>query len=408
MATPDTDTPADTLPTAQWLTPGVRGVGVASLLSDIGQEVLSALLPAFLATTLGAPAAVLGLIEGIADGLAGITRFAGGPLADDPDRRRSVAVGGYAATAILSALIGLATAAWQVGLLRAGAWAARGLRQPSRNALLADAVDATAYGRAYGFERAMDNLGAVLGPLLALGLVALTGVRQAILLSVIPGLLAAVAIYYAVRHIQRPRERRTAPLRFVVRPLMRGPLGRLLVAVALFEAGNVAATMLILRATELLTPGRGAEPAAAIAIGLYVIYNAAATLAATPAGHLSDRRGPRPVFGAGVGLFGLAYAAFALVGPSIVLVGGAFALSGVAIGAVETAEHAAVAGLAPADQRGSAFGLLAGIQSLGDFAASAVIGLVWTLASPAAAFGLAAAVMVAALGVLVVHRPHHS
>src|SRR4029450_1415875 len=105
--------------------------------------------------------------------LSGAAKLAGGALADDPERRRATALGGYTATAVLSSLIGVTTAAWQVGVLRAGAWTARGLRVPSRNALLADIVPANAYGRAYGFERAMDNFGAIGGPLLALGLVAL-------------------------------------------------------------------------------------------------------------------------------------------------------------------------------------------------------------------------------------------
>ena len=120
-----------------------------------------------------------------------------------------------------------AGAAWQVGVLRAGAWTARGLRVPARNALVADMVPAAAYGRAYGFERAMDNLGAIGGPLLAIALVGLIGVRTAILLSIIPGLLAAVAIVYAIRHTALPR-REHRPIRLRVRPLMRGQLGRLL------------------------------------------------------------------------------------------------------------------------------------------------------------------------------------
>jgi MFS family permease len=144
-------------------------------------------------STFGAPAAALGLIEGISDGLAGAAKFAGGPLADDPHRRRSTAVGGYTATAVFTAAIGATTAVWQVAVLRAAGWAARGLRVPARNALLADVVPASAYGRAYGFERAMDNLGAIGGPMLAIALVALVGIRSAILLSVIPGLLAVTA-----------------------------------------------------------------------------------------------------------------------------------------------------------------------------------------------------------------------
>jgi MFS family permease len=172
----------------------VRGIGLASFLSDLGHEVPTSLLPRFVTSTLGGSAATLGLIEGIADGVAGVSRLAGGAIADDPERRRAVAVGGYASTAVLTSAIGAAQAVWQVGLLRAGGWIARGLRVPARNALLADAVPAETYGRAYGFERAMDNLGAIGGPLLALGLVTWFSVRTAILLSVIPGLLAAVVI----------------------------------------------------------------------------------------------------------------------------------------------------------------------------------------------------------------------
>lgn len=126
------------------------------LLSDVGHEVPTALLPSLLTSTLGAPAAALGLIEGVADGAAGVARLGGGALADDPARRRATAVGGYTATAVLSSLIGAATGVWQVALLRVGAWTARGIRVPARNALLADVVPASAYGRAYGFERSHD------------------------------------------------------------------------------------------------------------------------------------------------------------------------------------------------------------------------------------------------------------
>lgn len=124
-----------------WLTPGVKGIGAASLLADVGHEIPTALLPSLLTSTLGAPASALGLIEGVSDGLASLARLGGGALADDPGRRRSVAVGGYSSTAVLAGLTGAATATWQVGVLRAGAWAARGLRGlrvPARNALLAD------------------------------------------------------------------------------------------------------------------------------------------------------------------------------------------------------------------------------------------------------------------------------
>jgi MFS family permease len=389
----------------RWLGPGVAGIGTASFLADVGHEIPTALLPHLLTVTLGAPAAALGLIEGVADGLAGTARLAGGALADDPHRRQTVAVGGYTTTAILSGLIGAATAVWQVGVLRAGAWAARGLRVPARNALLADIVPPGVYGRAYGFERAMDNLGAIAGPLLALALVGLVGPRSAIALSVIPGLLAVLAIVYAIRHAPRAEQRQRQPLRLQVRPVLTGRLGRLMVGVSAFEFGNVAATLLILRAAELLAPGRSQDRATQLALGLYVAYNLAATLASVPAGRLGDRRGAVLALALGVGLFGLAYAGFATGGTSVLALAPWFVAAGVAIGCVETAEHAAVAALAPAELRGSAFGLLAAVQSFGNLAASAIAGLLWTLASPGIAFGYLVAWMVLALAGLLAARP---
>jgi MFS family permease len=380
-----------------WLNRGVAGIGAASLLADVGHEVPTALLPSLLTSTLGAPASALGLIEGVSDGLAGVARLGGGALADDPGRRRSVAVGGYTTTAALSGLIGAATSVWQVGVLRAGAWAARGLRVPARNALLADMVPASAYGQAYGFERAMDNLGAIGGPLLALLLVSLVGTRVAIGLSVIPGVLAAAAIVYAIRHAPRLARREHEPIRLRIRPVLRGQLGRLMLAISAFELGNVAATLLILRATELLEPGRGQDSATELALGLYLAYNVAATLTSVPAGRLGDRRGTRLVLGLGVALFGVAYLGFAVDTASVWALAPWFGAAGIAIGCVETAEHAAVAAYAPLELRGSGFGMLAAVQSFGNVAASGIAGILWTAFSPTVAFVYIAAWMAISL-----------
>ena len=380
-----------------WLTPGVKGIGTASLLADLGHEVPTALLPSFLTSTLGAPAAALGVIEGVADGLAGAAKFAGGPLADDAHRRRTTAVGGYAATACLTAAIGATTQVWQVAVLRAGAWAARGLRVPARNALLADVVPASAYGRASGFERAMDNLGAIGGPLLAIALVAAVGVRSAILLSAIPGLLAVAAILYAIRRAPLLEEREHKPLRFKVRPVLRGRLGGLFVGIGAFEIGNAAATLLILRATELLDETRSHDRAVTIALLLYAAYNLAATLASLQGGRLGDRRGTLAVLVLGVAAFLLAYIGFAVTDDDVILLAAAFLAAGIGIGFVETAEHAAVATHAPNEIRGSAFGLLAATQSFGNLAASAVAGLLWTAISPAAAFLVLATAMLVSI-----------
>ena len=401
----NTDRGSGTAAASTWFNPGVRSIGLASFLSDVGHEIPTSLLPSFLTVTLGAPASALGLIEGIADGAAGVAKLAGGALADDPERRAKVAVGGYVTTAVLSSGVGLATAPWQVAVLRTGAWAARGVRGPSRNAILADVVPAEAYGRAYGFERMADNLGAIVGPLMAIPLIAVMGVRSAIVVSIVPGLLAALAMLMAVRRVRRPTAQERRPIRLQVRPVLRGGLGRLFAGMGAFEFGNCAATLLILRATELLEPGGGQDRAASIAVLLYVAYNAAATLTSLPAGHLGDRRGTRLVLLGGAGALLAAYLVFAGSGASISMLAPGFVLAGVGIGAAETAEHAAVAARAPESIRGSAFGLLAALQSAGNLAASAIAGILWTVSSPTVAFlWLAAWMLTAAIVFLTMPR----
>lgn len=352
----------------------------------------------------------------MSDGLAGVARLGGGALADDPHRRRTVAVGGYTTTAVLAAATGGATAAWQLGLLRAGAWTARGLRVPARNALLADIVPPSTYGRAYGFERAMDNLGAVVGPLLAIVLVGVVGTRWAIAVSVIPGFLAALAIIYAIRHTAKPRRQKREPIRIKIKPVLHGRLGWLMAGISVFELGNCAATLLILRATDLLSPGRSTDSATQLAIGLYVAYNVAATLTSIPAGHHGDRRGATRTLTSGVALFAVAYTLFAIGGTTVLALAPAFIAAGIGIGMVETAEHAAVATLAPEKLRGSSFGLLAAVQSGGNLAASAIAGILYTAVSAAWAFGFLAAAMVVSFTVLLAtsgrggqteHRPEH-
>lgn len=388
----------------RWLTPGVKGIGVASFLSDLGHEVVTSLLPRFVTSTLAGSAALLGVIEGIADAIAGVFRLVGGALADDPNRRRAVALGGYTSTAVLSSAIGAAQAVWQAAFLRAGAWAARGLRVPSRNALLADAAPADCYGRAYGFERMADNLGAIGGPLLALGLVAIFSIRTAMFISLVPGLLATVAILYAIRHIPRMTMKERQKIRLRVLPVMRGHLGRLMWSVSAFEMGNAAATLLILRVTQLLEPSRGLTVATEIGILLYLGYNVSATVFSLPAGHLIDRLGATLILGAGAAAFLAGYVLFALSGPSIPILAVAFVCAGVGIACAETAQSAAVASAAPLHLRGSAFGLLAGVQSFGNLAASAVAGVIWTAVSPRAAFIYLGTWMLVALVALLLTR----
>jgi len=379
----------------RWLTPGVVGVGAASFFSDSGHEITTAVLPSFLTSTLHASAGVLGVIEGVSDALTGVMKLVGGPLADDPAARRRLAAGGYLGTAVATGAIGLAATVWQAGALRAVAWLSRGLRSPARDSLLASLVPRSAYGRAFGVERAGDNLGAVAGPLLAAGLVAWLGIRPAMLLAVVPGLFAAAAIVVAAREARRTADGTRRRRRLDLAGLRGAGLGRALLPIVPFELGNVATTLLILRATQLLAAGggRSVQAAASLAILVYAGHNVVAARASVLGGRWVDRAGPRVVFGMAAALYVAAYAGFAAGWRSPGLLLAAFAVAGAGIGLAETAESALVARLLPDRLRGSGFGVLGGVQSGGDLLASAVVGILYAVVSPAVGFGYAAAWM---------------
>jgi len=373
----------------RWLTRGVISVGAASLGSDAGHELTTSLLPSFLTSTLHAGPAALGAIEGVSDALVGLSKLAGGPLSADPARRARLASGGYIVTAFATAGIGLAVAVWQVALLRAAAWMSRGLRSPARDSLLVSLVPRSAYGRASGVERAGDNAGALIGPLLASAVVGVLGIRHAMLLAFIPGLFAAAAITVAAREARRTvatsEGRRT--LSFNFRELCEAGLARILAPAVPFELGNVAATLLILRATDLLQSGtRSLTAATSIAILLYAVHNGSAMVAALLGGRAADRFRPRVVLGVGAALYVLAYATFAWNQHAWPVLLVAFVLAGVGIGVAETAESTMVALALPDRLRGNGFGVLGLVQSFGDLGASVVAGVIWALVSPSAAF----------------------
>jgi MFS family permease len=392
----------------RWLTPGVLSVGVASFGSDAGHELVTSLLPSFLTSTLHAGPAALGAIEGISDALTGIAKLAGGPLASEPSRRGKLASGGYLLTALATAAIGLTTAVWQVAALRALAWASRGVRSPARDTLLISLTPPKAYGRATGLERAGDNLGALAGPLLASALVAVMGVRHAMLLAFLPGLLAVAAISVAARAARRslvvPGARRRVG--FNLRELREAGLVRVLVPVACFELGNLATTFLILRATgQLEVAGLSATTATSVAILMYAAHNAAATVAALGGGAVADRHGPRVVLLAGAGVYVVAYLLFGLGPASWPPLLAAFLLSGIGIGMAETSQSTFVARQLPDRLRANGYGLLGLTQAGGALGASLVAGVLWAAGSAGLAFGYAAAWMAAAAVLAVTLRP---
>src|SRR6266542_3245917 len=378
-----------------WVSGGVASVGAASFFSDTGHEIATAVLPSFLTSVLRGSAGVLGVIEGLSDALLGIAKLLGGPPANDPARRVRIARGGYLLTAVFTAAIGLASAVWQAGILRAAAWVSRGARGPARDALLASLAPKDAYGRSFGVERAGDNLGAVLGPLLAALLVAVVGIRHAFFFALVAGLFAALAI--SVAAAKAPR------VVAVARERARLELGNL-------RRAGLFGPLLILRVTQLLHHGdRSLTTAASLAILLYAAHNVVAAGTALLGGGWIDRggpqRGPRRVFVAGAATYIAAYGGLAFgihAWPLLLLL---FCLAGAGIGLAETAESTLVAHLLPDRLRGSGFGLLGGLQSAGDFLSSAVVGVLYAAVSPTAGFAYAAGWMVLSVTASALLRP---
>ena len=375
----------------RWLNRTVAGVAIASLCSDVGHEMATTLLPSLLAS-LGGASAALGLIEGVADGLSSAAKLLSGLYSDRLARRKPLAVAGYFTTAAAMASFAVATQWWHLLAGRAAGWLGRGARTPVRNVLLTEATTPATYGRAFGFERSMDSAGAVVGPLLALGLVGAVGIRGTLALTLIPGLLAALAVATLVRerpHPRRPEVRLRSSLAGF--PL---PYRRFLFGVGIAGLGDFANTLLILWATQAWTPRLGFAAAARWAMLFYVGYNVVYTVSCSVAGALADRFPKLRVLALGYALAAIPAAALLVPGDSFGKFAVVFGVSGVYMGFWETVESSAAASLLPADVRGVGFGVLATVNGIGDFLSSALVGALWA-ASPTWAMG---AVIALALG----------
>jgi len=386
---------------SRWLNRTVLGIGLASLLSDWSHEIATAVLPAFIAT-MGGAAAWLGLIEGVSDGLSSFAKLASGFYTDRLRRRKPIAVAGYVVTALGTAAFGLASAAWHILVARSLAWFGRGVRTPVRKALLAGSVSRETYGRAFGFERMMDTCGAIIGPASAVFLLGILGHNYSALFlwTLLPGLLAAAAIGFLV--VERERK----PVKWIsfgesLRALPK-PFHRFLVAVGLFGAGDFAHSMLILLATQKLTPVLGAGRAASFAIGLYVLHNVLYAGFAFVAGWLADRMEKRVLLATGYALAAGMAVLIVVLPPTLWLMVLVFALGGIYVAVEETLEDSLCAELVPEEHHGMAFGTLATVNGAGDFLSSIVVGGLWAAFGTATAFGYSAVLFLA--GALLVLR----
>ena len=385
----------------RWLNPTVLGIGPASLCSDWSHEIATAVMPAFLAT-MGVAAAWLGLIEGVSDGLASFAKLGSGYYTDRLQRRKPIAVIGYLVTGFGTAAFGLATTAWHVLLARACAWLGRGVRTPVRKALLAASVTPETYGRAFGFERMMDTLGAIVGPATALVLLQTLNFNYPALFAwtLVPSMIAAALIAFAVVEKARPP---VPHLSFSERlRLLPAEYRKFLVAVGLFGAGDFAHTLLILLATQKLAVTHGVAPATSLAVGLYVLHNVFYAAFAFAAGWLADRFRKPLVLATGYALAAAMALVIVLVPMTVWTLTLVFILGGIYVGIEETLEDALCAELVGEAHHGMAFGVLATVNGVGDFLSSIGVGVLWTVCGPAAAFGYSAVLF--AVGAVLVAR----
>lgn len=380
----------------------VLALGLTSFFADISGEMIYPLIPIFLTTVLGAPVAIIGLIEGVAEGTASIVKALSGWWSDRLGRRMPLVVGGYGLAAVAKLLLAVAFG-WPVVLLarfvdRFG----KGFRGSPRDALIAESAAPGQRGRAFGFHRSMDTAGAVIGPLLALVLVALLHgrLRPVFAIAVIPGLLGVIALI--IVHEPRTMHKGTAMAQPTLRQCLRDVDPRLtlfLVASLIFALGNSSDVFLLLKAKSL-----GLSTTAVVLA--YALYNFVYMGASLPAGVASDRLGRRNVFIAGLLIFAVAYAGFARAQDAMII-WLLFAVYGLYIALTEGVGKAFITDLTPRESRGTvlgAYGMLTGLAAL---LASVVAGVLWDTVGTGAPFVLGAVAALLSALLLVVALPSH-
>ena len=377
------------------LTRNVKALSLVSLLTDASSEMILPLLPLFVTTVLGASATMLGAIEGLADSISSLLKLASGWWSDRARRRKPIVVAGYGIASVVRPLMAFAAHQWHVMAVRAADRVGKGIRSSPRDALIADATPPADRGRAYGFHRAADNFGAVVGPVAAWLLMeqGKMELRTVFLWASLPAVLSLVVLAMFVRDVDRPgapAEAAKAPA--TVAAPSAAALGsgfwRYLAVVFVFTIGCSTDAFLLLRASQI------GVAAAWIPI-LWAGHNLVRAVTSTPGGHLSDHVGRKPLIVAGWAVYAAVYLLFAFATEAwqawVVLLA-----YGLYFGLVEGAEKAFVADLVPAERRGAAFGWFNFVVGVGALPASLIFGLVWDRVSPVAAFGLSASLAGAA------------
>lgn len=387
-----------------WLNRNTIGMGLTSFFSDACHEMATIILPGFL-STIGAPPSALGIIEGVSDALSSFTKLLGGWISDKFGHRKILATFGYLTTGLSKALFALAVTWHLVFVGRVIAWFGRGFRGPIRDAMLADSVDESQRGKAFGFHRAGDTLGAIIGPIL--GIILLSHwqhlsiedpskpFRNVFLVTLIPGILSVLS--FAI-FIQEKRKEKNHNLKFWI--TLKGlPVSfkKYLVGIGMFGIGDFAPTFLILAATTLLTPVYGLVKASLLAGVMYIFRNITYALASFPIGALSDKIKRVYLLSAGYFIAVITIAGFMIAFifnfTNLIFLFFLFGLSGVYIAAEDTLESAITADLISSETRGIGMGVLGSVNGFGDLVSSLLIGFLWTAISPTLGFAVSGILM---------------
>lgn len=372
------------------LKPQVILLGIAALLNDAASELIYPLLPIFLTTTLGATPVVIAIIEGAADCLASILKYFSGVWSDRTRRRKPLIVSGYALATAARALIAAATMWPLVFTARLVDRTGKGMRSAPRDAMISDVTPPGQRGRAYGFHRALDHTGAIVGPLLAVLLLDRLGftLRETFLFAVIPGAIAAVMLAFLLREERAPEaaadskpETRNAPLP----PSFK----RAIVAISLFSLANSSDAFLLLQA-------HAAGVSTAMLPLLWAAHHVIKSLFSTSAGAMSDRGHRRRLLIAGWSSYALIYVLFPFA-HSLVAFVILFVLYAIPFTLTEGAERSWIADLVPAESRGRSFGIYYLANGLCVLAGTALFGVLYQQLSARVAFFTGAALALAAV-----------